>query len=337
MGGVIVWASLCSTRQAAQTCTGAVYLFTGSGSSWTQQTELDDPGQGYYDIFGWPLAISGGSILVSAIGENSSQGAVFVYTQRNHQWAEKADIADPAATANDLFGYSLQASGKELIVGAPETNGSTGVAYLFAGVSGGWVEKAGLTAANGEGCSTTCTQLVGLIYGDYFGNSVAIKGRTVAIGAPYASYPTPKPDSVGSGAVYVFTGSGGSWTQNTEIADPPEHTANETSPADCSFFNEPNCVAVDFFGYNVALLGTTVVATAPYDSQGYPNYATGAAFVIPKKGAMWPSAVLLTELVASDGAPGDYFGYSGLTTIGHNTVAVGAPYAPNGGLYFFKD
>jgi hypothetical protein len=94
---------------------------------------------------------------------------------------------------------------------------------------------------------------------------------------------------------------------------------------------------VDYFGYNVALLGTTVVATAPYDAEGYPNNATGAAFVIPKKGRTWPSSNPLTKLVASDGAPGDYFGFSGLTTIGSKTIVVGAPYAPNGGLYLFQN
>jgi hypothetical protein len=83
----------------------------------------------------------------------------------------------------------------------------------------------------------------------------------------------------------------------------------------------------------VALVGTAVVAAAPYDSQGFPNTADGAAFVFPKQGGTWPSSSP-TELQGI--ATGDNFGYSGLTAIGSHIVAIGSPDEPNGGLYFFK-
>lgn len=88
----------------------------------------------------------------------------------------------------------------------------------------------------------------------------------------------------------------------------------------------------------MGLLGTTVVSGAPEDYQGYPNYANGAAFVIPKKGGTWPISSPLTKLVAYDGMPGDGLG-SALATIGSNIIVVGASSAANynGAIYFYKD
>ena len=313
-GGEIVVGSPCHSI-SANSCTGAAYAFTGSGSSWTQAAEMNDPGQATDDEFGLPVAIASKSILIGALGENSSAGSVFVYTL---QGAKKATIADPANTANDLFGFSIAAAGKKLVIGAPGTTGSKGAAYYFNQVRGGWVEEATLTASNGEGCSTTCSQPVGLIYGDYFGDSVALGKRVIAVGAPYASYPTPEPDSVGSGAAYVFTGSGSSWSQNSELSDPTEDAANAASPPDCNGFSNP-CNAMDEFGYQVALVGTTVVAAAPYDSQGYPNNATGAAFILPKSGSSWPTSAPI-KVVSSDGVVGDEFGTTGLVANGKHIV-----------------
>ena len=336
--GVIVVGAECHSA-GSPSCEGAAYVFTGSGATWTEQAELDDPGQTAYDFFGWPVAISSNSILVSATGEDASAGAIFVYGLASSHWAEKAEITDPGDTAGDLFGFSTALSGKNLVVGAPGTTGSKGAAYLFKETRGGWVPKTTLTASNGDGCSTTCGSPVGYVYGDYFGDAVAFNHSTILVGAPYASYPTPEPDSVGSGTAYVFTGSGATWTQTTEVADPAEYTANDASPAGCTFYgadDTPVCNAEDYFGFQVALLGNTVAVTAPYDSQGSPNYATGAAFVIPKSGGTWPFSSP-TELTAGDGAPGDYFGWSGLTAIGKTILVVGSPYSPNGGIYFFQD
>jgi hypothetical protein len=331
-GEIVVGAPCHST--SSNSCTGAAYVFTGSGPTWTQAAEMNDPGQTTDDFFGLPVALASASILVGASGENSSEGSVFVYALDG---TAKGLISDPANTANDLFGVSMASSGRKLVVGAPGTTGSKGAAYYFKEVNGGWREKATLTAANGEGCSTTCGQPVGLIYGDYFGDSVALGSGVIVVGAPYASYPTPAPDSVGAGAAYVFTGSGRTWSQNAELSDPTEDAANANSPAGCNGFSNP-CNALDEFGYEVALVGTTIVASAPYDSPGYPSNSVGAAFVLPKVGSTWPSSNPVKE-VASDGVAGDEFGTSGLVAIGTTAFCIASPYssggAYNGSVYFF--
>ena len=112
------------------------------------------------------------------------------------------------------------------------------------------------------------------------------------VGAPYASV-VPAPDGVGTGTAYVFTRSGTHWAQNTEVSDPSEVSAGDE----------------DAFGFQVGLLGSTVIAAAPDDYQGAGNYANAAAFVIPKVGSTWPDSAPY-ELTASDGVGGDYFGWS---------------------------
>lgn len=139
--------------------------------------------------------------------------------------------------------------------------------------SSGFVEVAKLTASNGEGCSVTCS-CADVMGGDYFGWSVAIKGGTVAASSPWASQP-PAPDGGTSsapsstGAAYVFTKSGSTWTQTAELSDPAEVASG----------------VQDWFGWHMAVLsGSSVVATAPYDPEGSSGNGTGAAFVFTRTG-----------------------------------------------------
>jgi len=299
---------------------GAAYVYTGLGSTWTKQVELIDPGQASNDFFGSSVAASPNSVLVAASGENTNEGAVFVYANQTHGFVAKAELTDPGAVPNDSFGFGLAVSGRTMVVGAPGDHGFAGAAYVFTSVRGGWIVKDKLTASNAEGCVTTCSYAYGYVGGDYFGYSVALRGKRLAVGAPFASVP-PAADGVGSGSAYVFTGSGSHWTQNAELFVPAEIAAHSE----------------DWFGASTALSSNfSVVATAQYDPQGAFNAPNGAAFVFPKQGGTWPVAATPAELTASDGVPGDYFGY-GIATVGPNVIVVGSPYSPNGGLYFFQN
>ena len=87
-GGTIVVGAPCHSASAQQ-CTGAAYVFSGSGSSWTQKAELQDPGQANDDFLGFEVTFASRSILVDAYGENSDQGAVFVYTLHGNAMGRK--------------------------------------------------------------------------------------------------------------------------------------------------------------------------------------------------------------------------------------------------------
>ena len=330
-GSIVVGAWFQSNYEGA----AYVYTYSGSGATFTdaQQQEITDPGQASDDFFGTELGISGSSIAIGASGENSNEGAVFIYTLVDGSWSLDATLADPGGIADDAFGSSLALHSSTLVVGSWGAEGTlssnmgeafTGAAYVYQKVRGSWVEQAKLVASNGEGCVQTCTYGYDFIGGDYFGSAVALNGKTVVVSAPYASAPTsatgPQPDGGYSqyapdstGTAYVFTESGGTWTQKDELYDPAEATGG----------------GQDLFGYSVAFLGHSVVVNAPYDPEGN---STGASFVFSSNQATW--ATYPTELNALDGVPGDYFGY-GLATIGHSYVLVGSPYSPDK-LYFFE-
>ena len=110
---------------------GAVYIFTRTGATWTQQAYIkasntgkagqgDVPGDG--DQFGFSLALSGdGSTLaVGAITEDSaaqqingnqnddsaqSAGAVYVFTRTGSTWAQQAYLKSSHAEAGDDLGF----------------------------------------------------------------------------------------------------------------------------------------------------------------------------------------------------------------------------------------
>jgi len=291
---------------------GLAYVFSGGGAFWKLQTELSDPGGAANDFFGAAVAALPSTITVAAAGDNSNRGAVYSYGMIGGTWVEKAKLSDPVGVANDSFGFGLAANKKTLVVGAPGTNGFTGAVYVYSPIRGGWIRRATLASSNGRGCLTTCGAGYGLIGGDYFGYSVSLNGTTLAVGSPFASVP-PAQDGVGQGVSYVFRGQRSSWTQATELYVPAETGAAE------------------WFGFNVAVSQSgSIAVNAPYDPLGVAN---GATFVFPRHGGTWTSP---SKLTASDGAPGDYFGWQGLATIGTKYVAVGSPYSPNGGVYLFQ-
>lgn len=102
---------------------GAAFVYT-NGGAYPQQTELTDPGLSSGDNFGDPVAVSSNSIVVGASGENSNEGAVFVYNPNTFATAE---LPEPPGASNgdgDLFGFSLAIGGNTLVVGAPGTAGT---------------------------------------------------------------------------------------------------------------------------------------------------------------------------------------------------------------------
>jgi hypothetical protein len=143
--------------------------------------------------------------------------------------------------------------------------------------------------------------------GDYFGNSVAIDGGTVVIGAK-------RDDDAGSesGSVYVLrtTDGGATYGQVAKL------TASDAA-------------AYDRFGHSVAIDGNTVVVGA----DGKDSY-TGAAYVFRTSdgGATYDE---IAKLTASDGAAYDEFGIS--VAIDGDTVVVGAYNDGNTGQYDYYD
>lgn len=296
------------------TDTGAVYVFTKSGSSWVQTARLKALGAGTGDRVGTSVAVSsdGSTIVASSPDDASVQGAVYVF-ERGAGWtdgsanqAAKLTASDGAAA--DVFGWSVSISGngETIAIGAygdDNTNGiAAGAVYIFE-IGGGWTDGSGNQAAK---------LLSDGDLNDFFGYSTAISydGETVAAGAYRALG-----EYTESGAVYVFEKSEGAspiaWEDgNGEQTAKLTHSEGDTT-------NHQT-------GYTVGITsdGSTVVTGRAWTGDG------GAAYVYERPGGGWSTYVTGTDFQSATLTPSDAealngFRYTAITPDG-SKILVGA-------------
>ncbi len=265
-------------------------------------------GGGVDDEFGWSVAISGTTAVVGAPSRGTEifPGAAFVFVLSGGTWQQQAELRPSDGQNLDGFGAAVAISGNTIVVGAPGANVvvpndgpeddeevvDAGAAYVFVRSGASWPERAKLTA-NPPAAD------------DAFGYAVSINGDTIVVGAPnHDPGETPL-----AGAVYVFKGSGSTWTQQAKLLGA----------------SMANRQAGDAFGFSVALTngpGTnkTLVAGAPFFHGGTPGPPVGRASVFVGSGAAWSREA---NLVPSDGLAGDAFGFG--VGISGDTVVIGAP------------
>jgi hypothetical protein len=210
---------------------GAVYVFSRSGPSWSQQAYAKASNTDPIDYFGWSVALSGDgdTLAVGAWGESSdatgvngdqssnstpTSGAVYVLTREGSAWSQQAYVKASNPDPTDSFGWSvaLAADGNTLAVGAYYED-QTGAAYVFARSGSTWSQQAYVKASNAEAA-------------DVFGHSVALSsdGNTLAVSAfSEASNATgvggdeSDNSALNAGAVYVFARSGSTWSQQAYV------------------------------------------------------------------------------------------------------------------------
>lgn len=312
---------------------GAAYVFVRSGSNWVQQAYLKASNTGGGDRFGESVAISGDTVVVGADDEDSAApgvngdqadnnainaGAAYVFVRSNGTWTQQAYLKASNPGTGDEFGSSVAIEGDLIVVGAtredsaaPGVNGDqannaasdAGAVYVFVRSNGTWTQQAYLKASNPGA-------------GDFFGNSVAISGSRVVVGAPFEDSNASgiggnqnDNSATSAGAAYVFVRfvvrpSGFAWAQQAYLK------ASNTGPE-------------DDFGRSVAIEGDTIVVGAPgEDSIGNnPVADSGAAYVFVRSNNAW---VQQAYLKASKAGGQDRLGVS--VAISGDTAVVGAPY-----------
>ncbi|KAH8075464.1 hypothetical protein JL721_1471 [Aureococcus anophagefferens] len=284
---------------------GSAYVFrtTNDGASWTQVAKLVASDAAAGDDFGESVAVSGDLVVVGAhknddAGDRSGSAYVFRTTNDGASWTQVAKLVASDAAEGDFFGYSVAVGGDLVVVGAhynDDAGSSSGSAYVFRTTNDGttWSETAKLVASDAA-------------EGDFFGESVAVGGDLVVVGAPYN-------DDAGStsGSAYVFqtTNDGASWTQVAKLV-------------------ASDAAAFDYFGTSVAVSGDLVVVGAHYNDDAGDCSGSAYVFRTTNDGASWTQ---VAKLVASDAAEGDFFGES--VAVGGDLVVVGAPYNDDAGFY----
>ncbi|UZR30044.1 FG-GAP repeat protein [Methylococcus mesophilus] len=159
---------------------GKAYVFVRSGTAWTEQQALPPPDPQQLGRFGYAVALSGDTALISQPYRNTvgplGAGEVFVFARSGSSWRQQQILYASDAAGNAYFGNALALSGDTALVGAYNANSpiasGAGKAYVFARSGTTWTEQKILYASDGA-------------YGDNFGNWVALSGNTALVGAPY--------------------------------------------------------------------------------------------------------------------------------------------------------
>ena len=119
---------------------GAAYIFTWSGTSWSEQQKIQSSDKQSGDRFGNSVAISenGNTAIVGAYAEGFASGAAYIFTRSgtSSSWSEQQKIRALDWASYDLFGSSVAISGDgdTTIIGARvEDTGGTdaGAAYIY--------------------------------------------------------------------------------------------------------------------------------------------------------------------------------------------------------------
>jgi IPT/TIG domain len=264
---------------------GAAWVFTRSGSSWTQQgNKLVGNGAVGNAWQGTSVALSadGNNALVSGPPDSSDVGAVWVFTRSGSTWTQQGDkLVGTGYTFGSHEGtaVALSADGSTALIGGFNDNVSVGAVWVFVRSGTTWTQQG--------------DKLVGTGYlnQSFQGTSVAISadGNTALVGGSY--------DNSGAGATWVFTRSGTSWVQQGDKLAGSGAIANANQ------------------GFSVALSadGNTAIVGSQSD----------AVWVFTRSGSAWMQSG--NPLVATGAVGTAIQGYSVSISADGNTALSGGP------------
>lgn len=267
---------------------GAVYVFTRNGTTWSQEayikasnTEMDDWFGREVDVYGDTLVVTSEKEDSSAIGIDGNQaansasdsGAAYIFSRSGTSWSQQAYIKPSNTGTNDRFGRDAALYGDTLVVGASwedssaigvggnesdDSSENSGAVYVFTRDGTIWSQQAYIKASNTGA-------------GDFFGRSVSIYDDTMVVGAYYEDSNATgvggsqdNDSTADSGAAYVFVRNGTTWSQQAYIK------ASDTTTN-------------DNFGDRVAIFGDVLAVTA----LGGNATDSGAVYIYIRNGTTW--------------------------------------------------
>ncbi len=265
-----------------------VYRWTGSG--WVLESTLLASDGAAHDFFGGAVAISGDTIVVSALGDDVGtaidRGSAYVFVRSGTTWTQRAKLQPPESASGDQFGVSVAIDADTVVVGTLNADTpamlNTGAAYVFTRSGTSWPQAAKLVASDAA-------------TGDGFGCAVAVDASSIVVGASNDILAGGAPQ----GSAYVFTRSVATWAQQGKLA-------------------APDGAAGDRFGASVCISGDTVLVGAWQDDVD-GNVNEGSVHVFTRTGGLW---AMRQQLTADDGVSQAFFGCS--VAISGDSVLVGS-------------
>ena len=176
---------------------GRAWVFTRSGSSWSEQAELSGAGETGAAQFGASVAVSrdGETALAGGNFDNLGAGAAWFFTRSGSSWNQQGSKVSGASHSSLGKSVALSARGGTAVIGAPGASGGAGEAQVYVRSGSTWKQQATLTSIGSAG----------------LGSAVALSegGNITLIGEPEVN--------LQEGAAWVFERSGSSWTAREEL------------------------------------------------------------------------------------------------------------------------
>jgi len=270
---------------------GAAYIFHFDGIEWYQQAKLVGTASDDWENFGCTVDIQGDYAIVGAyfetFGSLTNAGSAYIFKRTGSTWNLDGKLYAIDSQADQWFGYTVGIYGTTAVVGAhPVSSATAGWAYIYQKSDSDWVLRRKLAESESSDAvviynrtivvgdewdwnvgvyayedfspagdwSTFSTIKVGgseTIPGDHFGNSLAIDGNTIVVGADGKNFST--------GAVYIYRRGLHYWELQKKLE---------------SIF----CSTGDYFGCSVDISGGRIIVGAESADSPYGNI-TGAASV----------------------------------------------------------
>jgi antibiotic biosynthesis monooxygenase (ABM) superfamily enzyme len=291
----------------------ACALASSANAQFVQQGgKLVAAANGAYQGYSVALSADGNTAIVGAPphtngGLYAPVGGAWVYTRSGGVRSQQGgELVGTGAVGSAGLGWSvaLSSDGNTAIVGGPGDNLDTGAAWVYTRSGGVWAQ---------QGSKLVGTGAVG---GAYQGWSVALSadGNTAIVGGDGDN---PNYQGVGAGAAWVYTRSGGVWTQQG------------------SKLVGTGAVGSACQGLSVALSGDGNTAIVGGDED---NNQAGAAWVYTRSGGVWIQQG--SKLVGTGSVQGQYGagqGYSVALSSDGNTAIVGGAFdnADAGAVWVF--
>ncbi|AHM63536.1 putative cell wall-anchored protein [Flammeovirgaceae bacterium 311] len=288
---------------------GAAYVYERPVKGWTnvvQQAKLTAGNATTKDYFGNAVGVSGATIVVGAhkdLGNVGRPGAAYVFEKPTAGWKDATETAVLTASdehSQNAFGYTVDISGKTIVVGAYGDYAYTGAVYVFERPDNGWQ-----TAKQTQKLIASNNKL-----SNKFGNSVAISGTHIVAGMHNSAF-----DRVTPGSAYFFNcplavTSNTPPTISNKIFSIDENSANGSEVGAVQAADEEGNVLSysiisgntgNAFALNSSTGMITVANTAAIDYETNPRYELTVAVSDGQASSQAQVTILLSNL--NDNAP----------------------------------
>ncbi len=227
---------------------GGVWVFNRTNTTWTEQTSSKLVGTGAVggSAQGYSVSLDVNTLASGGLTDNLNAGATWIFTRSGSTWTQQGSkLVGTGAVDPARQGSSVSLFQDTVAIGAVTDNTNIGATWIFVRSGTTWSQQGSKLVGSPIGGSLGSRQ----------GTAVCLYKDTVAIGGPL--------DSDNTGAVWIFTRSGTSWTQQQKLVG-------------------TGAVGNAFQGTNVSINEDTVVFSGPND-----NANIGAIWVFKRTGTTW--------------------------------------------------